>query len=313
MAKKIVIVDVEETLEDKVSKYRRRFHIMSFISLFLVLGFIIHETDSTKKLTLEMNKNLEHYDETFDDTYEEEDLIPDISSNILSNTTSNVVSNSNSNVVSNKTSNKVSNVVSNKTSNKKVSDIVSNVKSANVVEKFIETVSPKNESATKVVSNTTKSVDTKISSFENDSWDTIFDNKSNYKVGDTKKISINGTSYTLIIKNISTNDCDIQTNCGFIIEFVEPIYIESNNIREYLNNEVLGKRLRECCNILLGLEDKDIIEIFGEIDTMKVRSSMTLFDYIVPNDIFGKVLDKYYMGERDNLTLEMFKSLKLNR
>ena len=99
-----------------------------------------------------------------------------------------------------------------------------------------------------------------------------------------------------------------------VSEISEYFAIKSlDEAREYLNNEVLGKRLRECCNILLGLEDKDIIEIFGEIDTMKVRSSMTLFDYIVPNDIFGKVLDKYYMGERDNLTLEMFKSLKLNR
>ena len=99
-----------------------------------------------------------------------------------------------------------------------------------------------------------------------------------------------------------------------VSEISEYFAIKSlDEAREYLNNEVLGKRLRECCNILLGLEDKDIIEIFGEIDAMKVRSSMTLFDYIVPNDIFGKVLDKYYMGERDNLTLGMFKSLKLNR
>ena len=99
-----------------------------------------------------------------------------------------------------------------------------------------------------------------------------------------------------------------------VSEISEYFAIKSlDEAREYLNSEVLGKRLRECCNILLGLEDKDIIEIFGEIDAMKVRSSMTLFDFIVPNDIFGKVLDKYYMGERDNLTLGMFKSLKLNR
>ena len=51
MAKKIVIVDVEETLEDKVKKYKRRFHIMSFLALFLVLGLILNEINSTKNKT----------------------------------------------------------------------------------------------------------------------------------------------------------------------------------------------------------------------------------------------------------------------
>ena len=45
--------------------------------------------------------------------------------------------------------------------------------------------------------------------------------------------------------------------------------------------------------------------IFGEIDAMKVQSSMTLFDAISPNDIFGKVLDQFYGGVRDKRTLEL--------
>ena len=38
---------------------------------------------------------------------------------------------------------------------------------------------------------------------------------------------------------------------------------------------------------------------------MKVRSCMTLFDLVSPNDIFWKVLEKYYDGQRDPLTLKM--------
>jgi uncharacterized protein (DUF1810 family) len=32
---------------------------------------------------------------------------------------------------------------------------------------------------------------------------------------------------------------------------------------------------------------------------------MTLFDMVSPNDVFDKVLDTFYFGERDNLTHEI--------
>lgn len=44
---------------------------------------------------------------------------------------------------------------------------------------------------------------------------------------------------------------------------------------EYLQNEVLGRRLREITNALLKHNDKSAEEIFGGLDAMKVRSSMT--------------------------------------
>lgn len=66
----------------------------------------------------------------------------------------------------------------------------------------------------------------------------------------------------------------------------------------YLNDEILGKRLREVTSALLQHEGKTAEEIFGELDAMKVRSSMTLFDAVCPNDIFAEVLDKFYDGER---------------
>lgn len=76
---------------------------------------------------------------------------------------------------------------------------------------------------------------------------------------------------------------------------------------EYLKHKVLGKRLREVTNALLEQEGKATDEIFGYPDTMKVKSSMTLFDSISPDDIFAQVLDKFYEGKRCKLTLEMLK------
>ena len=76
---------------------------------------------------------------------------------------------------------------------------------------------------------------------------------------------------------------------------------------EYLKHEILGKRLREVTNALLEHEGKPAEDIFGFPDTMKVKSSMTLFDSICPNDIFAEVLEKFYGGKRCNLTLEMLK------
>ncbi len=37
----------------------------------------------------------------------------------------------------------------------------------------------------------------------------------------------------------------------------------------------------------------------------KVQSSMTLFDAISPDDVFGKVLDQFYGGVRDERTLDL--------
>lgn len=71
----------------------------------------------------------------------------------------------------------------------------------------------------------------------------------------------------------------------------------------YLQNEVLGRRLREITNALLMHNDKSAEEIFGGLDAMKVRSSMTLFDAISPDDIFAQVLDTFYDGKRCEFTL----------
>lgn len=73
----------------------------------------------------------------------------------------------------------------------------------------------------------------------------------------------------------------------------------------YLNHPVLGSRLRRISERLLTVEGRTAREILGNLDAMKVRSSMTLFDAVSPNDIFGLVLDKFYGGQRCQYTLEM--------
>lgn len=78
--------------------------------------------------------------------------------------------------------------------------------------------------------------------------------------------------------------------------------------RMFLQDEYLGDSLRKICKALLELETNDALEVFGRIDEMKLRSSMTLF-YIAegryPSSVFVKVLDKFFDGEIDDLTVRL--------
>lgn len=82
--------------------------------------------------------------------------------------------------------------------------------------------------------------------------------------------------------------------------------------KQFLAHPVLGSRLREITEVLLAIENKSAEEIFPEIDAVKVRSSMTLFDIVSPHDIFSKVLDKYYGGVKDEMTLSLIKAMRTN-
>ena len=73
----------------------------------------------------------------------------------------------------------------------------------------------------------------------------------------------------------------------------------------YLAHPVLGARLREISAALLAHAGQAAWAILGEIDAMKVRSSMTLFDAVEPNSVFSQVLDAFYEGRRDDRTLAM--------
>jgi uncharacterized protein (DUF1810 family) len=74
--------------------------------------------------------------------------------------------------------------------------------------------------------------------------------------------------------------------------------------RAYLRHDLLGPRLRECTHLVNQVQDRSITEIFGSPDDLKLRSSMTLFA-LADDDHqdFVALLDKYYAGEQDPLTL----------
>lgn len=76
--------------------------------------------------------------------------------------------------------------------------------------------------------------------------------------------------------------------------------------KAYLENELLRNRLLEITSALLEQNDS-AQNIFGGLDAMKVCSSMTLFDLIAPNNIFEKVLDKFYDGKKCKRTLSILK------
>lgn len=76
--------------------------------------------------------------------------------------------------------------------------------------------------------------------------------------------------------------------------------------RAYLRHDVLGPRLRECCRTLLALQDVSATRVLGEIDAIKLRSSMTLFAVADPAEpVFAEVLDRFYDGERDERTVRL--------
>jgi uncharacterized protein (DUF1810 family) len=74
--------------------------------------------------------------------------------------------------------------------------------------------------------------------------------------------------------------------------------------KAYLAHPVLGPRLRECAELTLGVEGKSARDVFGGIDEMKFRSSMTLFARAAPDDdVFQLCIDKYFAGSPDPATL----------
>lgn len=72
--------------------------------------------------------------------------------------------------------------------------------------------------------------------------------------------------------------------------------------KRYIEHPILCERLREITEALLTHKGRDVSEIFGDLDAVKVRSSMTMFDSLSANDLFGDVLDVFYNGERCALT-----------
>jgi uncharacterized protein (DUF1810 family)/uncharacterized protein YndB with AHSA1/START domain len=73
--------------------------------------------------------------------------------------------------------------------------------------------------------------------------------------------------------------------------------------RTYLRHPVLGARLLECTGIVAEARGHTADEIFGAVDAMKLRSSMTLFMRAAPDQpLFRAVLERYFDGIPDVAT-----------
>ena len=76
--------------------------------------------------------------------------------------------------------------------------------------------------------------------------------------------------------------------------------------KNYFEHPVLGARLVEISEALLNIDGKTANQILGSPDDMKLKSSMTLFGALEnTDDVFQKVLDKYYDGAKDEKTLRL--------
>lgn len=77
----------------------------------------------------------------------------------------------------------------------------------------------------------------------------------------------------------------------------------ADEAREFYSDAYLGEKLREICRALLDCKSCDALEVFGYPDNLKLCSSMTLFYVATEDEIFADVLDKFYGGKQDKLTL----------
>jgi uncharacterized protein (DUF1810 family) len=73
----------------------------------------------------------------------------------------------------------------------------------------------------------------------------------------------------------------------------------------YLAHPILSSRLIECTRLVNLVEGRSIEEIFGDIDAVKFRSSMTLFAQVAGDrSVFVEAIQKHYAGQADQLTLD---------
>jgi uncharacterized protein (DUF1810 family) len=79
--------------------------------------------------------------------------------------------------------------------------------------------------------------------------------------------------------------------------------------KRYLDDPVLGERLRHCTKLMVGHEGRSALDILGSPDDLKFRSCLTLFretaSGAADKQLFGAALDQFYKGEADQRTLDL--------
>jgi len=78
--------------------------------------------------------------------------------------------------------------------------------------------------------------------------------------------------------------------------------------RDYLAHPALGKRLRECVAALQDLSATTAEQVFGPVDAIKLRSSLTLFIQAGAGRQFELALERWFGGRPDPATLQILGS-----
>ena len=82
--------------------------------------------------------------------------------------------------------------------------------------------------------------------------------------------------------------------------------------RHYLIHPILGTRLLECTTAVLAVEGRSAAEIFGYLDDLKFKSSMTLFGSVAgPRSVFVRIRAKYFDGDYDVKTVQLLEKLRI--
>ena len=75
--------------------------------------------------------------------------------------------------------------------------------------------------------------------------------------------------------------------------------------KAYLAHPVLGRRLRACVEALQDLTGTTAESVFGSVDAMKLRSSLSLFISAGGDPVFEAALQRWFGGEADEATLRL--------
>jgi uncharacterized protein (DUF1810 family) len=82
----------------------------------------------------------------------------------------------------------------------------------------------------------------------------------------------------------------------------------ADEARAYLAHPILGRRLIECAEAFIRLEDRSASDVFGYPDDVKLRSFATLFASVSPpGSVFARLLEKYFAGQRDEKTVALLR------
>ena len=160
------------------------------------------------------------------------------------------------------------------------------------------------------IGNNNNTTDMTTKAFYNDSWTTIKTNIQNnntsmYNVGDEKELELGGESYTVRLANKrSPQECNendfSKTACGFVIEFVDPLYEESFGENDKYSESTINEQLTNIYNEFFSEELKNIIistkivsERYSYVDGV-VQDAIPDYDTIESNYLYLLSLPELY-------------------